>query len=58
MINFCGDECTTLYQAVRYYQINKTTTGSKEYWKCDELLRKLQPYIEINGIEPGFRSDT
>jgi len=58
MINFCGDEFSTLYQAVRYYQINKTTTGSKEYWKCDELLKKLFPHSSINGVEPAFRTNT
>jgi hypothetical protein len=58
MINFYGNESTILYHAVRYYQLNKTTTGSKEYWKCDELLRKLHPHVSVNGVEPGFRSDT
>jgi hypothetical protein len=57
-MNFDGGECTTLYQAVRYYQMNKTVLDSKEYWKCDELLRKLYPHSGVNGIEPGFRSDT
>jgi hypothetical protein len=57
-MNFNGDECTTLYQAVRYYQMNKTITDSKEYWKCDAILRKLYPYSSANGVEPGFRSDT
>jgi hypothetical protein len=56
-MNFCGDECATLYEAVRYYQINKTITDSKEYWKCDVILRKLYPYSLKNGLEPGFRSD-
>jgi hypothetical protein len=57
-MNFYGDECTTLYKAVKYYQTNKTATDSKEYWKCDAILTKLRPYEVINGLEPGFRSDT
>ena len=57
MMSFCGDECTTLYKALRYYQMNKTTTGSKEYWKCDEILTKLQLHSVVDGVEPGFRSN-
>lgn len=53
-MNFSGHECSILHKALRYYQINKTITGSKEYWKCDELLSKMQPHVEMNGIEPGF----
>jgi hypothetical protein len=56
-MDFCGDEYMTLYEAVRYYQINKTITGSKEYWKCDTILKKLYPYSSSNGLEPGFRTD-
>ena len=58
MVSFCPDECNILYKALRYYQVNKTTTGSREYLKCDDLLLKLNPHKIVNGIEPGFRSDT
>jgi hypothetical protein len=57
-MNFSGHECSLLHKALRYYQINKTITDSKEYWECDFILRKLQPHVEINGIEPMFRTDT
>jgi len=58
MMTFCGDECNTLYKALRYYQMNKTVVDSKEYWKCDAILSKLQPHSVVDGLEPGFRSDT
>ena len=58
MMTFCGDECNTLYKALRYYQMNKTVVESKEYWKCDAILSKLQPHSVVNELEPGFRSDT
>jgi len=57
-MNFSGYECNFLYKAVKYYQLNKTTTDNKEYWDYDFLLRKLQPYVEINGLEPGFNPNT
>lgn len=57
-MNFSGHECSFIHKAVRYYQMNKTVTDSKEYWDCDHMLRKLQPHVEINGIEPGFIPDS
>jgi len=57
-MNFSGHECSMLHKALKYYQIDKTIADSKEYWNCDFLLRKLQPYVEINGLEPGFNPNT
>jgi hypothetical protein len=57
-MNFSGHDCSMLHKALRYYQINKTIEDSKEYWNCEFLLRKLQPHVEINGLEPGFNPDT
>jgi hypothetical protein len=58
MINFTEHECGIINDAVRFYQMNKTTTGSKLYWDCDSILRKVFPYKKLDGIEPGYRSDT
>lgn len=58
MMTFCGDECNTLYKALRYYQMNKTVVDSKEYWKCDAILLKLQPHSVVNELEPAYKSDT
>lgn len=57
-MNFTGNENDIIYDAVRYYQMNKVPTDSKLYWDCDVILTKLFPKVKINGIEPGFRSDT
>jgi hypothetical protein len=57
-MNFSGHECSILHKALRYYQINKTITDSKEYWDCEFLLRKLDPYHCANELEPGFNPNT
>ncbi len=58
MISFSGHECGILHSVVKYYQENETIVGSKEYFDCGELIKKLSPYSKSNGIEPGFRADT
>jgi len=57
-MNFSGHESSMIHKAMKYYQTNKTIEDSKEYWDCEFLLRKLQPHVEINGLEPGFNPDT
>jgi hypothetical protein len=57
-MNFSGHECSILHKALRYYQINKTVTSSKQYWECDEILRKLQSGAEMYGVKQTFMSDT
>ncbi len=57
-MNLTAKEYSVIYDAVRYYQINKTTTSSKDYWDCDSILTKLHDKRTINGIEPAYRSDS
>lgn len=57
-MNFTANEQSVIYDAVRYYQQNKTTPGTKLYWDCDSILNTLFPEVKINNIEPGFRVDT
>jgi len=58
MIKFSGKEYSIIYDAVRFYQMNRTMTGAKEYWNCDSILTKLEDYRTIDGIEPAYRFDT
>ena len=57
-MDFTGQENSIIYDAIRYYQMNKVVTGTRLYFDCDTILTKLFPKVKINGIEPGFRSDT
>jgi hypothetical protein len=57
-MDFTGHENDIIYDAVRYYQMNKAVTGTKLYLDCDTILIKLFPKVKINGIEPGLRTDT
>jgi hypothetical protein len=56
-MNFIPHENDIIYDAVRYYQMNKVTLDTKLYWDCDIILRKLFPKVKINGVEPAYRSD-
>lgn len=57
-MNFTDNEYSLIYDAVRLYQLNKTTTSSQQYWECDSILRKLFEKAKLEGIEPGFRTNT
>ena len=54
-MDFTSNENSIIYDAVRYYQQNKTTPGTKLYCDCDLILNTLFPKVKINDIEPGFR---
>ena len=56
-VDFCPHECNTLYKALRYYQINKSVLGSKEYQQIDLMLQKLQPHYTNSVIEPAYQYD-
>ena len=55
MVEFCGDECATLYEALIRYRESNVKEGTREDYKCDLMLSKLAPYRVINGILPGYR---
>ena len=57
-MNFTEQENSIIYDAVRYYQMNKVVTGTRLYLDCDIILTTLFSKVKINGIEPGFRSNT
>jgi hypothetical protein len=40
-MTFTTEQLKLIYNAVRYYQINKVSLNSKAYTDCDELLKHL-----------------
>tara|TARA_B100000003_G_C10922970_1_gene368049 strand:+ start:1132 stop:1311 length:180 start_codon:yes stop_codon:yes gene_type:complete len=56
MVEFCGDECSTLYKAMLLY-IDSVPEGTREDHKCKLMLMKLAPYETLNTIEAGYRVD-
>ena len=55
MVEFCGDECATLYEALLRYRESNVIKGTREDHKCDLMLSKLAPYKVINGVLPGYQ---
>lgn len=45
MIEFTIDHKKIIFNAVRYYQMNKVSLNGKEYQLCDEILNNL--FIEV-----------
>ena len=47
-----------IYNAVRYYQINKVPLDSPSYRECDEVLNSIFPKIVTNYVEPAYEVDS
>jgi hypothetical protein len=45
MANFNVEQQKIIYNAVRYYQINRVTLDSKLYKDCDAILNELFPNV-------------
>ena len=58
MMNFSDNELKTIYESVRYYQMNKVALDGKMYRDCDEILNKLFPIVKVNYVEPAYRVDS
>jgi hypothetical protein len=58
MIDFTYKERELIYKSVQYYKEHFIGNNDNLKWDCDVVLQKFYPYVNINGIEPGFRSDT
>ena len=49
MANFNVEQKKIIYNAVRYYQINKVILDSTQYKECDTILNELFPTV-IGGV--------
>ena len=57
-MNFSDNELKTIYESVRYYQMNRAALDGKTYRDCDEILNKLFPIVKVNYVEPAYRVDS
>ena len=58
MMNFSDNELRTIYESVRYYQMNKVALDGKTYRDCDEILNKLFQTLKVNYVEPAYQVDS
>ena len=47
-----------IYDAVRQYQMNSASLGSRKYQLCDEILNNLFADVKIGYVEPAFELST
>jgi hypothetical protein len=43
-----------IYNAVRYYQINRIGLNSQDYVICDDILNNLFKNVKLNYVEPAY----
>lgn len=47
MSEFTTEQLKLIFNAVRYYQMNKVSLTSKGYADCDEILNSIFPIAKI-----------
>ena len=57
MANFNVEQQKLIYNAVRYYQINRVALDSKQYKDCDAILNELFPTV-IGPVPVGQEAPT
>jgi hypothetical protein len=53
-MNFTLEQKKIIYNAVRYYQMNRVPHAGKEYSACDEILNDLFKEVKLNYVEPAY----
>lgn len=53
-MEFTLDQKKLIYNALRYYQMNRVPHDGVHYRACDELLNDLFKEVKINYVEPAY----
>jgi hypothetical protein len=51
-MNFTLEQQKIIYNAVRYYQMNRVPHAGKDYSVCDEILNNLFKEVKLNEVQP------
>ena len=54
MMEFTLEQQKIIYNAVRYYQINRVPLNSNHYQVCDEILNDLFKEVKATYVEPAY----
>lgn len=54
MMEFTLEQQKIIYNAVRYYQMNRVPLNSNHYQVCDEILNVLFKEVKLNYVEPAY----
>jgi len=53
-MNFTLEQQKIIYDAVRYYQMNRVPLNSNHYQVCDEILNGLFKEVKATYVEPAY----
>jgi len=53
-MNFTLEQQKLIYNAVRYYQMNRVPHAGSEYSVCDEILNGLFKEVKETYVEPAY----
>ena len=53
-MNFTLEQQKLIYNAVRYYQMNRVLHAGKDYSVCDEILNGLFKEVKATYVEPAY----
>ena len=53
-MNFTLEQRKIIYNAVRYYQMNRVPHAGKDYSVCDDILNGLFKEVKVNYVEPAY----
>ena len=53
-MNFTLEQQNIIYNAVRYYQMNRVPLNSNHYQVCDEILNGLFKEVKATYVEPAY----
>ena len=54
MMEFTLEQQKIIYNAVRYYQMNRVPLNSNQYSVCDEILNGLFKEVKATYVEPAY----
>jgi hypothetical protein len=53
-MEFTLEQQKIIYNAVRYYQMNRVPLNSGQYQVCDEILNEMFKDVKLNYVEPAY----
>ena len=54
-MNFPLEQQKIIYNAVRYYQMNRVTVDGKDYQICNDILNGMFKQVKLNYVEPAYQ---
>jgi hypothetical protein len=51
-MNFTSEQKKLIYNAVRYYQMNRVSHAGKEYQVCNDILNGMFKEVKLNAQPP------